>query len=135
MTKDRLLEMNTTGPSPGGVMSGLTFGVLMGAADYLEHYGWCQGSFGYYEGPACAMGAVNVALGGGEPRNPGVRVSDEVARALGIELVVTSWNDVVTSWNDARGRTKTEVVTRLRAAAYRVLRGDDAPLLNEYAPC
>lgn len=110
-------------------MNGVTFGVLMGAADYLEEHGWLRHYFGYDGGPACALGAIHVAMGGRMPGYPGRDADHETVNALGLPY------RGVTHWNDAPGRTETEVVTRLRAAAYRVLRGDDAPFLNEYAPC
>jgi hypothetical protein len=95
--------------------------VLRRAADLLEEFGWCQ---------------MDEARAGDEP----VSVNDSrvdrfciggaVRRAL-IELTAAEhdnhpydyigqvWDGNIVDWNDAPGRTKSEVVARLREAAER----------------
>lgn len=85
--------------------------VLHRAADLLTEFGWCQGTYGSkVEGAFCAEGAIFQA------------VLDLYGR--GYILNATQWRRVFASlgdhlpnWNDAPGRTRAEVVARLREAA------------------
>lgn len=79
--------------------------VLHRAADLLEEFGWCQNDLGSKEqGEFCALGAL-----------------DEAGLELGLPLFVVwpgEWacSDLV-NWNNKPGRTKAEVVAKLREAA------------------
>ena len=94
--------------------------VLHRAADLLEEFGWCQGAL------------TNLGIGI-SPREAGVDrfcLSGAIGRAvydlLGFsEGSAIAWARILhdlggieaVSWNDAPGRTKEEVVTKLREAA------------------
>jgi hypothetical protein len=86
---------------------------LLKAADLLESEGWIQGAF-YKSTGRCINGALMSVMGMFEPYayNNGKLTSYRAAVTL-INLGERS----VQSWNDAPGRTKEEVVARLRAAA------------------
>lgn len=102
--------------------------VLHRAADLLEEFGWSKddGEIQFSKpGPFCLATAAQEAL-----RDFGVErdvfSSDDVLyglyRALGFAPAATPNDDVspwsvVPKWNDKPGRTKAEVVARLRAAA------------------
>lgn len=81
--------------------------VLRDAADLLERVGWCQG---YLEdnGKVCMVGALRAAgmlrLGRGPYRELVARVSQQIGHC--------SW----LQWNDRPGRTKEEVIAKLRSA-------------------
>jgi hypothetical protein len=84
--------------------------VLLRAADLLEEFGWCQGEFGSKEdGSFCLYGAVDTAHSdltgkpGWAPREFGIFLHKRLGGCA--------------SWNDDPGRTKAEVVARLREAA------------------
>lgn len=80
--------------------------VLCAAADYIEKYGWRQGAFGGFGGPACVMGAINT-----------VAVSKS-ARVDAIWLLVKrldATNTIrIVGWNDKPSQTKEKVVEVLR---------------------
>lgn len=89
--------------------------VLARAADILEEFDWRQGSCGSREdGSMCAVGAIYEAS-----IDLGVRLSDTERRACCIdgepERIASLYP--LASWNDKQGRTKAEVVARLREAA------------------
>ena len=93
--------------------------VLERAADLLEEFGWCQGGTAFDANGvltyALAKNAVSFCAGGAI-----IRASVD----LGLvgngswDLVPRSLSGIP-SWNDDPGRTKTEVVARLREAAAR----------------
>lgn len=87
--------------------------VLTRAADLLEEFGWRQGDYGSKrEGTFCMLGAVDAACGdlGANFHNDGVCLA-----------LYKSFEDAsVVKWNDAPGRTKAEVVAKLRDAAARL---------------
>lgn len=87
--------------------------VLERAADLLEEFGWCQGYMGSKrDGQFCSLGALIEATNdlGGD--------FGAVRRALGYEDA-GSMGRHIARWNDDAGRTKAEVVAKLREAAAR----------------
>lgn len=91
--------------------------VLHRAADLLEEFGWGQGQE-CQSGNLMAGGAYGFCVGGA------VRRARSELLGIGREEDVYVWagfhglRDVVNpNWNDVPGRTKAEVVTRLRDAA------------------
>lgn len=79
---------------------------LLRAAELLERDGWCQGA--YFDGnSACTIGALMDAAADIQDRNAAIyRLKD----------ALDGWN--IFNWNDAPGRTKEEVVAKLRAVAF-----------------
>ena len=84
--------------------------LLLRAAALIEERGWCQGA--YFSGERlCAMGALHMASGG--------RIGDAFT-AVGSVAIERLWKKlptVIPDWNDRPGRTKEEVVAKLRAVA------------------
>jgi hypothetical protein len=80
--------------------------LLMKAADLIEKHGWCQGRWRATDGRLCLRGAII---------NSG---SHQVAFAA-IHRVDAAIGGPYTSvgWNDTMGRTKEEVVAKLRSVA------------------
>lgn len=104
--QERVVE---TAPTPQVT----TRDVLHRAADLLEEFGWCQGQM-YDGGRFCFAGAVHQAWRdyGLPPKVDALGLdADDWVSVLGI-----SWGHFV-GWNDTPGRTKAEVVARLRDAA------------------
>jgi hypothetical protein len=117
---------------------------LRDAALYLERHGWCQESYfattGVPTPPACAMGAISIAVHGyahaddiyyGRPdTNPAhpdlatvVReaesvMADHLIRFGEVDSNVGPADFSVESWNDRDGRTAAQVIAALRKAAY-----------------
>jgi hypothetical protein len=96
--------------------------VLHRAADLLEEFGWCQHDYGSYRrGAFCAVGAIAHAA-----RDLGDPVPADSKRCTFIGQYEDKYQDIIEAddgllhyWNDAPGRTKAEVVARLREAAER----------------
>lgn len=87
--------------------------VILKAADLIEEFGWVQGTaYGYGEdlnrSPMCMFGALRRA-----DRASNFDVCNEaverVNRAVGGRFMA--------NWNDVPGRTKAEVIAKLRAVA------------------
>lgn len=103
----------TAGPSV--VTPVTTRDVLHRAADLLEEFGWVQYDCGGKDRGFCLLGAVLEAN-----RDFGRNVYADL-ESLG-DLVWSglprrTWGSFPIDWNNASGRTKEEVVTRLREAA------------------
>lgn len=89
------------------------------AADILEKVGLCQGTFEDLDGKVCLYGALNVILYG-QASPPffsakwkgNKHLIAHFAKRLGFKSP-----DHTVAWNDAPGRTKEEVVRRLREAS------------------
>ena len=83
--------------------------VLEAAADYIDEHGWCREEYVASDGSVCAFEAIERA-----------RLTEPLA---GVELVVEAAMKSATGcatveeWNDAPGRTKDEVVRKLREVA------------------
>lgn len=80
--------------------------VLLKAADIIERDGWCSMQIGdHYQGPnpRCMMNSISAA---GVPTHYGFE------RVLGFDTVHDAYR-----WNGTPGRTKAEVIARLRSAA------------------
>lgn len=81
--------------------------ILFTAADYIEEHGWCQNIGKAPDGRCDVMTAISrqCSTSGPDWR----RAVDTFALVIGdVDICV---------WNDQPGRTKTEIVDRLREAA------------------
>lgn len=96
---------------------------LRAAANVLERDGWKQDDIGSCSGPKCLAGAVNFVVTGGlsvddlgddEDTEVEFRADDAMRAVAGL---VSENYIFLTRWNDAPGRTATEVIATLRAAA------------------
>lgn len=90
--------------------------VLLRAADYIEEHGWCQNEMHTLDGSACLEGAIQYAISGRLMRfDEGLESANLFCDALTrIDLAV---DRPAFKWNDAPGRTKEEVVAKLREVA------------------
>lgn len=122
--------------------------ILDRAADLIESYGWVQGRAETITGARCMAGAVRCATGVGGLKqldlDPEIfKAADDLVQrafsAVGQELVhqegfadplAKSPAQTVISWNDAPGRTVTQVLRILRAAARRLDRPQHPDILN-----
>ena len=87
-------------------------GVLLGAADYIELHGWCQGTSQIGD-RVCAAWALTIAAGND------VSTSEQAGRRLMCSMgIPAGYIGRVPDWNDASGRTQKEVVEALRSAAF-----------------
>lgn len=88
--------------------------VLHRAADLLEEFGWCQGRNGSRaEGQMCIGGAVREAC-----RDFGFEYGTGSAMHHALKNAARAFfPSGAPVWNDATGRTRAEVVARLREAA------------------
>ena len=86
--------------------------VLLGAADYLEEHGWCQGVMKDKQGRCCANGAMFEVSVRGAPEEPKEYFFE--AQELLMDYTGTR---TVSNWNDAEDRTVEEVVSTLRKVA------------------
>lgn len=89
--------------------------VLHRAADLLEtgEWEWCQG-FARHGDALCMLGAVSAACGV-VPERPYITIESELYEDACDVLAVHVPEGA--DWNDKPGRTKAEVVARLRQAA------------------
>jgi hypothetical protein len=87
--------------------------LLLKAAALIEERGWCQREQESDDGRLCALGALHYA-DGNRPYDGvsklGQKARNRLCRAIGTDRVGSQWNDVP-------GRTKEEVVAKLRAVA------------------
>lgn len=81
--------------------------MLLRAAEILEEYGWIQGCLGSREEGFCMLGAIKEADTQLVSANP---LWSRALRDVGVPCEAGKWND-------EDGRTKEEVVGRLRLAA------------------
>ena len=92
--------------------------ILLHAADILSEFDWRQGSAGSREeGSMCAVGAIWEATA--DLLASDARVDERVLDACYINGRPLNEGDLfpLAVWNDEPGRTKCEVVARLREAA------------------
>lgn len=105
-----------------------TSDILAHAADILDRQGWTQDqTWEYVKGlapkdrPLDVAGAINVAAGAHPAEQDHEHACDAAeffARHVGLTFgAVISAYDVLADWNDQAGRTKDEVVAKLRAAS------------------
>lgn len=78
--------------------------ILLKAAALIEESGWCQNAM-FDKGRMCALGAIGTA---GRYQQSAYDARDRLQSAL---------HAGVGAWNDVDGRTKDEVVAKLRAVA------------------
>lgn len=100
------VPVTTTAPTVG------TWDVYHRAADLLGEFDWCQKSYGSREsGRMCATTAICIAaedLGVGD---------HEACYAFNARFADWLGYGLTLGWNDKPGRTKAEVVAKLREAA------------------
>jgi hypothetical protein len=77
---------------------------LLAAADYIEEHGWCQGVMTAPDGSVCMLGAI-------------VRCNSQDKLTAEAILVTHFRYSGVAARNDERGRTKEEVIAKLREVA------------------
>lgn len=96
--------------------------VLDAAADLLEKPGaWGQGNYQPRSGCLCTLGAISMVAVGHVPAAWGsssARLATAAAKTLFPSL------SGVANWNDEEGRTQSEVVAALRAAATSARQGE-----------
>lgn len=89
--------------------------LLLKAASIIEERGWCQHNLQSSDGRLCLEGAISFAYYGhamGAFCDPATRVAfDRMAAATSKD------REAPHHWNDDKGRTKEEVVAKLRAVA------------------
>ena len=83
-------------------------GVLLGAADYIERHGWCQGTSRIGD-RVCVAWALAIAA------HQDFKFAEQAGHRL---MRSVGGGRTVPRWNDRIGRTKEEVVEALRAAAF-----------------
>lgn len=88
--------------------------VLLDAVEYIETHGWCQGGQGYGpNGQRCMLRAMMHSADHVRATMSAFAVAREaVAEEIGTLAIA--------SWNDSPGRTRAEVVAKLRAAADKI---------------
>jgi len=84
--------------------------VLNKAADLIERDGWTQGTY-QLDGKRCVDGAISATSHDWSTWRNRKEARELLRDTIGAQILV--------DWNDAPGRTKTEVVAALRAAAER----------------
>ena len=85
--------------------------LLLKAADLIEERGWCQNTYTSPKGRLCILGALKTAQGVefvGESNPTVLQASKRFGAVVGGRTY---------QWNDVPGRTKEEVVAKLRAVA------------------
>jgi len=79
-----------------------TTDIILGAIEYLERHGWCQGAVAQGDN-VCIVGAVRAVGGSHNPAyGPAMWRISRAIDNLGPAGVI--------AWNDAAGRTKEEVI-------------------------
>lgn len=120
--------LEPTVPTTGSTTDPTVAEVLERAADLLEEYDWCQGEFAK-DSDGCAV----------------VWESDKAQSFCALGVAYRAWSDLgqphfplvtsmqgyldvrdVTAWNDEPGRTKAEVIAKLREAATLARRREEA---------
>lgn len=91
--------------------------ILLKAADILETHGWCQKSFGDYHHGFCAIGAIRAVTA--QPWDK-VGITDPDGRRAAMKLYRNIRGQTIALWNDTYGRTKEEVIAKLREVAHAV---------------
>src|SRR5437867_3333049 len=87
--------------------------LLLAAAAIIERQGWCQCFIGTFGGQLCIEGALNVARG----REPIAMLEGNEVTLEALLRVNKAVGASAFHWNDTPGRTKDEVVAKLRAVA------------------
>lgn len=85
--------------------------LLLKAAAEIEKRGWCQEALVNGAGNVCILGALNVVDSGSATVSP-----DNAAQTEAYLRLIDSIG-CVSGWNNRFGRTKDEVVAKLRAVA------------------
>lgn len=118
--------------------------VLNNAADYIQTFGWSQGTGWYPEcgEPACLEGSIDVAASAQGRTVASFQLATAATDAVS-NYLTDRYPDAVNqsagvvfpfAWNDRFGRTATEVVEVLRAVALIEAAHEDAELLSEVSP-
>lgn len=87
--------------------------VLLSAIDILNNRGWCQGGSGRrVDGSVCIAWAIQLAI----TENPCLN-AEEVALYNNVRAKLDIGANIAI-WNDFEGRTKEQVIEKLREAAF-----------------
>ena len=84
--------------------------VYDGAIEHLEKYGWVQSEVGGPEKPCCVIGALAASCAENGYYGPLLSLCDPFRRAAGVSV------PAIGAWNDRKGRTKEEVIEKLKEA-------------------
>lgn len=97
------------------------------AASLLEEHGWIQGSLGIKPLGFCMIGAINQTFGDSYRLPPSASLESQLPSGLTVYSIhvpiikatgeASLWNGGGAIWNDQQGRTKEEVITKLREVA------------------
>jgi hypothetical protein len=79
---------------------------LLQIADYIEEHDWCQGAYRSSGGQVCILGAARELF------------SDHDQTQGMLKLFEHLGNMNVDEWNDEEGRTKEQVIDKLREVAF-----------------
>src|SRR5258705_6221041 len=81
---------------------------LLRAVDYIQHFGWCQGTAFGPNDTVCTLGALERTK----------TYKGFISNDLFDRLRPLTGDRSIHNWNDAKGRTKEEVIKVMREAAY-----------------
>ena len=84
--------------------------LLLDMANYIEKHGWTQGCHRRWWGAVCIIGAFDALM-----PEYGSHTTHEAMYSLSRSLP-----NPIAVWNDQKGRTKQEVVNKLREVAHAV---------------
>lgn len=83
---------------------------LLVAANKIEKYGWCQGSFMNDKGAYCMLGAMQFTF-------PNTDSGNDAFQKARQRLALRIGHNSLTVWNDKKDRTKEEVISLLKETA------------------
>ena len=92
--------------------------IYLDAANLLELKGWCQNNASDDRGQVCMSEALHRATYGSQESVNMNTVSDTKAWNLPYQALTNFIGEDAIRWNDMAGRTKAEVIEKLREAAY-----------------
>jgi hypothetical protein len=87
--------------------------LLLRTAEVIERQGWCQCYIGIANGQVCLEGALMIAAG----KTPESVIIPNTVAGEAVSRVRASVGMGAYQWNDKPGRTKEEVIAKLRAVA------------------
>ena len=89
--------------------------VLLNAAELLETRGWCQSTYYNDNGACCLVGAIGAVVLGRDDTSLDLCRVEMSHPAMALVRKVT--DEIPSFWNDRPGRTRAQVISRLREAA------------------
>ena len=84
---------------------------LLEMAEYIEEHGWCQNQVRDKKGQVCVAGAMHFSRNNLREGNNWSEAKARITKVTGCECNIVQWNNTP-------GRTKEEVINKLREAAY-----------------